>query len=59
MLIWLVVLRAVWESEDWLKQHAKPVGPAGVGSLNPGNQEREDGTGAEEEDGNEGEAMEE
>lgn len=44
----------VWESEEWLKKNAKPVGPAGVGSLNPGNAERND------DDGKEGqEAMEE
>lgn len=46
--------RAIWESEDWLKAHAKPVGPAGVGALNPGNQDREEAG-----DEGEAEAMEE
>jgi len=51
----LTCLVQVWESEEWLKQNVKPVGRAGVGSLNPGNQERKEVP----EGDDEGQAMEE
>jgi len=31
----------VWESEEWLQEHARPVGSGGVGSQNPGNTKQE------------------
>lgn len=37
-----LIFLLVWESEEWLKKNAKPVGPAGVGSHNSGNTERND-----------------
>ncbi|KAF9521119.1 hypothetical protein BS47DRAFT_1335220 [Hydnum rufescens UP504] len=33
--------RAIWESEEWLQEHARPVGSGGVGSQNPGNTKQE------------------